>query len=45
MLERVGLMSKSRIEMRIVELKQEEWDHIERVGYDTDINGIGIGVQ
>ena len=45
MLERVGLTSKSRIEMRTVELKQEEWDRIKRVGYDTDINGIGIGVQ
>ena len=40
----MGLTSKSGIEIRTVGLKQEEWDRIERVGYDTD-SGIGIGVQ
>jgi hypothetical protein len=37
-------MSKSGIEMRIVGLKLEEGDRIERVGYDTD-SGIRIEVQ
>ena len=44
MLERVGLMPKSGIEMKIVGLKLEEWDCVQRVGYDTN-SGIGIGVQ
>ena len=37
MFERVGLMFKSGIEMRIVRLKLKEWDHFERMGYDTAI--------
>jgi len=28
-------MSESGIEMRIVGLKQEEWDNVQRVGYDS----------
>jgi len=44
MLERVGLMPKSGIEMKIVGLKLEEWDCVQRVGYDTN-SGIGVGVQ